>query len=187
MSARLKFTATITGVKVGVPKYFEGSESYADVTFRVKAPKRPSAPRRDGWDAVRARRDIHDLADTTDLSPADKQKLATARKVLRADAERYARETADYTREMQTLTPQIMAFAQIAGLVAVFGGQTVTLTLEPQAQDLLPGLDVMMLPAPEDDEDLDLPEFDDEDAERYDGPEGDGLDIGDGDAGEVDA
>lgn len=153
MTAKLTFTATVQGVKVSVAKgAYDNGSAFADLTFRVSSPQKPQAPSRESWRSNQAREDIRHLSAKSELSENEQARLLEAREDL-ANADRdYAERRQAYAQQLQAIGPQLMAYAQVAGLVAIFGGMPVTLTLEPAMQDLLPGLEVMMLAPPDDGE-----------------------------------
>ena len=159
----LQFCGQAQGVKVNVPKGGDNDDSGSiDITFRVKAPKRPSDPRRyrNNWEIENAKKVIAAHGGVRP-DPKEDKKAATAfdnaQKTIetvtnnrRAVDERYARELAIHG-------PALMAYAQLVGFVAVYGDQRLEITFAPADQDLLPGMGITLaLPdgQVQDDEDL---------------------------------
>lgn len=160
MTTQMAFTATVKGVKINAPKmdysgYGSSERSSVDVTFTVKSPKQPRKPQGNHWRIERAQGTLAKFGGVAPEDPKDRKAYdAAAREIEEARVD-HARELARYEAEMAEGGQQLMAYAQLVGLMAVFGGKDVQVTLSPAEQDLLPGLDLHLLEAPEPAEDDD--------------------------------
>lgn len=180
---QLQFTGTVKGIKNNPPKQSyntygsEGERSSVDVTFTIQGPAKPRKPNKP-WEMERARQD---LAKFGGKVPTDEKKLADyrdAEKRLQAATARYQSDVATYEQTIAALGQQLLAYAQLVGLMAVFTNQTLNISLSPADQDMLPGMDLRLIEAPratpaddEDDDDYDDEEEDDGedlDDETYD-------------------
>lgn len=146
----LQFFGQAQGVKVNVPKGgFNDDSGSIDITFRVKAPKRPNDPRRhrSDWELDRAK---NLLAEHGGVRPDPKEdKKATsafdnAQKTIETITNRRRIEDEHYARELAAHGPALLAYAQLVGLVAVFGDQRLEIALAPADQDLLPGMGITL-------------------------------------------
>lgn len=170
----LQFYGQAQGVKVNVAKGGYGDDTGSiDITFRVKAPKKPSDPDRYGGNHYEINRAQMVLDRFGGERPDPKENkpgaaefdratkaIETATKAQRVRQQRYLRELAAHA-------PALMAYAQLVGLMAVFSDQRLEITLAPADQDLLPGMGVTLaLPKGKDEDDEDEDEADLEDYEE---------------------
>lgn len=177
----LQFYGQAQGVRVNVPKgngYYSTDSGSIDITFRVTAPSKPRDPRRNRnlWQIEQAQKIIDGFGGVKPDPKEDKKGAAEfdkARTTIESEARRHRAEDERYARELAVHGPSLMAYAQLVGLVAVFGDQRLEITLAPADQDLLPGMGITLaLPdgqaaQGQDDEDLvdDDDDYNDEDEE----------------------
>jgi len=175
----LQFFDHAQGVKVNTPKGngYSTESGSVDITFRISAPPRPKDPRRyrNTWQIEQAEKVIAGYGGQRPDPSADKKGTAEfdkAEAAILAETRRHRAEDERYARELTAHAPALMAYAQLVGLMAVFGDQRLQITIAPADQDLLPGMGITLaLPdgkAADSQGDEDLVDYEDDEVE-YDG------------------
>lgn len=174
MTTQIQFAATVKGVKVNAPKtdYMGGSQvsrSSVDITLTVLSPARPRPPESKPWRLLQAERTMAAF-DGEPTDPKEKKAYDAAARELEVAKAAVSREVAEYRRATQALNDQLVQYAQIVGLMAVFGDQRVSVAISPEAQDMLPGMDVRLIETAvnQDDEDFEDGDYYEEDLEDAD-------------------
>lgn len=155
---RLEFTAEIANVKTIATKKSAGYGADAggklELTLVVEMPKavrKPGIPWEwkaasggaDAWkdrpsDVVERRKNESD--DSFAVRTSERERYDEAR-------DRYERLMRDWRVANAAHSQRVMAYAQLVGIAAVFGGQKLRVMLVPENQDMLPGFEVELLDA----------------------------------------
>lgn len=156
----LTFQAQAQGVKVNSAKSTYDKAS-VDITFRIEAPRQPSPPTLRDWETREARQliDSYGGVEPGEDAPKDRKKYQAAVAIIKKVETAHATAMARYESQLAAHAPSLMQYAQLVGLMAVFGNQQMTINIKPAGQDLLPGMGYeLALPGPDagDDEDGEL-------------------------------
>lgn len=145
----LTFQAQAQGVKVNAAKSTYDRAS-VDITFRIEAPRPPTPPTLRDWETREARGviDSYGGVEPGEDAPKDRKKYQAAVAAIERVKTQHATEMERYERQLAAHAPTLMQYAQLVGLMAVFGSQKMVLNIQPADQDLLPGMGVSLaLPA----------------------------------------
>lgn len=168
---RLVFEAQVTGAKPVLAKkdaYGASANGRLELTLTLdqpKAPRPPFAPtpsynwRASSGPGMQPRPgDIAKKKDESDEDYAErdavKRRVAEQKdwdKAARQFGEaltRYEQEKAAFEVQAAAHMGRIMSYAQLIGIVSVFGNTPVLVEITPLAQDMLPGFSVGLLPEP---------------------------------------
>ncbi len=149
----LTFLGKPQGVKINTPKDNGGYTSDGkvdagsiDVTFRVEAPRAPRKPMIRDWELTQARNKMELLGgkEPGEDDPKSRKAWAEAVKTIKAYEAQQAAEMAKYERQLAAHAPALMQYAQLVGLMAVFGSRRLVINIQPADQDLLPGMGVAL-------------------------------------------
>ncbi len=148
----LTFQGQAQGVKVNTPKTggysYDGREDAGsiDITLRITAPRSPRKPEMNDWELRQARKTIEDLGGEEPGEEDKKGRKAyqQARATIEEHAKRQAETMAKYERQLAEHAPALMQYAQLVGLMAVFGNRKLVINIQPADQDLLPGMGVAL-------------------------------------------
>ena len=168
---RLVFEAQVTGAKPVLAKkddYGAPSGGRLELTLTLVQPKAPRPPvvptpswnwRDPNGPGTLPRPD--DVARKKDESDEDyaereavKRRIAEQKdwdhsaRVFAESLKRYDHEKAAFEVQAAAHMGRIMSYAQLIGIVSVFGNTPVLVEITPLAQDMLPGFSVGLLPEP---------------------------------------
>lgn len=171
--SEIKFEATLGTPKIEIPKstpMMAPTGGGIEVSLVVARPNVPPKPMESGRTELHAKRMETKVpgpfvepeqnereakaayAKRVKAARADHEKaVEVAQEVLagaKAGIEEYARETARWEADMEKAKPALMAYANLAKLVAAFGGYEVRVAIAPTGKGLIPGMVQYLLEAP---------------------------------------
>jgi hypothetical protein len=171
-TTKLVFESRVTGVKTSLAKsaaneWSQGAGGKLELTLSVEQPKAPSAPRKPApdyrWedrsttgkmrprpgDQTRKKDETdeeYEARDAVQKRRAEQQEWDAAEHHWVAQlAEYHNKVLPAYQAAASAHRERVMAYAQLAGIMAVFGNTLVRVELTPIEQDLLPGFSVSLL------------------------------------------
>lgn len=149
----MQFEATLGKLAIGQSKQdYYGQQSGGEMALTLQI-KQPAPPRRPN--------EPYGLSQQPPELPKRKAKESDEEYEVRSRAarerlddyesgrRRYAEQLAQFERDLVDFQPRLVAYMQLVGITAVFGNSTVRVTIEPTNQELLPGFEANLLPAPE--------------------------------------
>lgn len=156
MGTYLAFEGVITGCKPVIAKkdqYGMGKAGSLEMTLVVDQPQPAPRPRlaynyeadegglitKEDYEANLERR-------FPDLTAAKKKQELAAYDAYVAD---YNQQMAKWEQAQASFTARLRSYASLVGIAAVFGNQKLAVTLTPAQQDMFPGFELDLLPAPE--------------------------------------
>ncbi len=170
--SELRFVATIKKVNVTTPKKSTYGESTGgvEIVLSVSVPTAPSEPYKPyqlNSELPAAPRKTKKESDEEFAQRVDNhKKLAAAKREAEAEWEKKQQQ---HQHQLEALTSLRIQYAQLVGMVAIFGSSALTVTLAPRDQNFLPGFAMTqgptLLGAPPGDDDNDEGAMD-ESAER---------------------
>lgn len=155
MGTYLAFEGVIIGCKPVMAKqdeYGRGRAGSMEMTLVVDQPQQEKKPTLPYWMAAGAdqpmTREQYEATLDADLTTLKRNE----------SLDRYDKSLAGYTRELEawqqrqgSFHERLRSYASLVGIAAVFGHQKLAVTLTPAEQDMFPGFELNLLPAPEGD------------------------------------
>jgi len=143
----LKFTGLVTKTEIVSPKdTYNGVQGGGlNVTLRIDMPEPPKEP--GNWSKPGREPDAPTKAeDETDAAFAKRKKFYEAEhRIWEKECKAWNASVEEYERELADLQGRQLQYAQLVGVGALLGRRKVTVTIQPQDQDLLPGFGATLM------------------------------------------